>query len=150
MHTPDSSTKKSTARIAFGSVFLFLALFLSPFSPSGVSSATPEGDIYWTDCSGPSLCTRYWTRPKTKEFHNTIHQWWWQGMSNLGMANFLAPSLGLEGTSLGGFEDAINRAVLNGGCLQYAWRQDGTGTGIWDYTTHSGYCWDKFMPLPQF
>ncbi|MFC7959101.1 hypothetical protein [Rhodococcoides kroppenstedtii] len=98
-----------------------------------------------TDCSGPTLCTIYWSKSKTADLYSQMNSVAWYSIRATVIAAEVKSSLGGNNRSsvtLDNIEDAAGTAVTYDGCLQYATRKDGQGKGQWSYTTHPDYCWD--------
>ncbi|MEV0248794.1 hypothetical protein AB0H76_19485 [Nocardia sp. NPDC050712] len=126
----------------------------------------------WVDCSGPSVCTKYWSRTKTRDLNKSLStaklaDGSYGAAFFCGLGAFLAsggplmPLLGAgvaavvgatckAGASailpwqLNGLDTAAAAAVPANGCLQVAYPKDEKeGDRRWSYTTDSGYCWEK-------
>ena len=121
------------------------------------AQGAPRSGDQWTDCSGPTLCTRYWSRPKTRDLDSSLHSWQFTVIrfafekgrcgGGGGAAGALYSAICGAGVNakyqaeLNGLPEAARAAAQRNGCLQVAWRKDGTGKQRWGYTTHPGYCW---------
>lgn len=133
----------------------------------------PGSGDSWTDCSGSAVCTKYWSRVKTRDINKEL------GVAKIadgtqyaaaaicGVAGFMAgggpasPATGaalagivglackngvaaIAPNDLNGLDTAAAAAVTANGCLQVAYPKDGgTGARKWSYTTDRGYCWDQ-------
>ncbi|MRH87280.1 hypothetical protein GFY24_07360 [Nocardia sp. SYP-A9097] len=120
---------------------------------------TPGTGDTWTDCSGPAVCTRYWSRAKTTELDDAFQGLAWKALLEVwakakcagprGSAAVAALSAICGATekaeyqaSLDGLPEAAHAGARAHGCLQVAWRKDGAEQQKWGYTTDSGYCWN--------
>ncbi|MDI9928679.1 hypothetical protein [Rhodococcus sp. IEGM 1341] len=111
-------------------------------APAEASASTRE-QHFWDDC-GPVHCTRYYSVEKSVELFEGTQSWGWSVMRTLSDLSALSAAVAhKDQVGQDGFESSVNDAVHYGGCLQFQWRQDGVGNGRWDYTTHSGYCFEE-------
>lgn len=153
--------KKAVAAMVAAAALSGGVVFAAP-----ASAAPAQGDS-WVDCSGPTLCTKYWSRAQTQK----VDQDFQAAATSAGVviSALCGAAGGVGGGLVGGpagavagaavvgggcyyatdqalgsdSADAARAAVLANGCLQLAWRKDQTGTPRWSYTTNSGYCWDS-------
>ena len=126
-------------------------------APPSVADAAPRSGDQWTDCAGPTLCTRYWSRPKTRDLDSELHSWQFWVIQKAFAKGKCGSGGGAGGalysaicgaavnakyqSELNGLPDAARAAKNHNGCLQVAWRKDGKGKQVWGYTTSRDYCW---------
>lgn len=134
----NKSMRRVLAAVAPLGILATGAIALAP-SASAVPYQT--GDKY-VDC-GPSICTVYWSKPQTEViYEDTQHPAFWVNEKIIEQ-NLLADYLTQDSqATLSNIEASANAAVTYSGCLQFAYRADGIGKGVWGYTTHPDYCWD--------
>ncbi|WP_032407548.1 hypothetical protein [Rhodococcoides fascians] len=134
----NKSVQRVLAAVAPLGILATGAIALAP-SASAVPYQT--GDKY-VDC-GPSICTVYWSQPQTEVIFQDTQDPSWPVVSTLLERNLLsAIVIQNSQATLANIEANANAAVMYDGCLQFAYRADGTGKGLWGYTTHPDYCWD--------
>ncbi|MFE3022694.1 hypothetical protein [Nocardia tengchongensis] len=136
------------------------------------TTPTPGTGDTWTDCSGNTICTKYWSRAKTVDIDRELTaakaadgvSWAAAGVCALvtalatgGVADPASVVFGgmagaacqqgvssLTASQLNGMDTAAAAAVPANGCLQVAYpKSGGDGPRTWRYTTDSGYCWDR-------
>ncbi|MGW5317819.1 hypothetical protein [Nocardia thailandica] len=96
----------------------------------------------WKDCDGATYCTLYYSVQRSEAlFNDTQSAAWGAARVAETLSPLIAAGVQKDQGTLDGIESAANQAVHDGGCLQFQWRKDGKGRGVWSSTTHPGYCW---------
>lgn len=138
--------------------------FGGAIEPTAISKASPGHGDTWVDCAGPVLCTKYWSRAKTRDLDGALNGpqlWIAEHLTPRAMCEMVkaarvpalttailigicTPTLAAANQyELNGLPEAASAGAKANGCLQVAWRKDGTGTQKWSHTTSRDYCWDS-------
>lgn len=120
-----------------------LALMSATQANAAAGGFNPTKDR-WTDCDGSAYCTLYYSVQQSEKIYNhTQSDVWGATRVAVGINPVIAAGAHKDQSTLDGIESAANQSVHSGGCLQFQWRKDGKGRGVWSTTTHSGYCWQE-------
>ncbi|MBE7194124.1 MAG: hypothetical protein INR66_16775 [Gordonia polyisoprenivorans] len=111
--------------------------------PATASAVSPinYGLSSWVDC-GSVVCTKYWSKEKTRTIYDELDSTGWAVARVIDMGTNLLAEITNHSrqATLDGLETSATDAVNHGGCLQYAWRADGSGRGVYSWTDSPDYC----------
>ncbi|WLP92137.1 hypothetical protein [Gordonia sp. NB41Y] len=144
MRSRRGELRTASARVVVVVAMLLAVMVGSCFVvSSSAHAASPHnlGQPTWTDC-GPDVCTKYWSVERTKNLYQSIDTWQWSTARVLetGVNLVLAIVTQRSQASTDGFESSLREANVRDGCLQFAWRKDGAGSGVYGWTGHPDYC----------
>lgn len=140
MKSTTNSLRRSVATVVAAAAVAVGGLATMP-ATAQAESPINHGQSSWVDC-GSVVCTKYFSKEKTQSIYNELDSVAWSAGRVIDIGTNLLAEITHHGrqATLDGLETSATEAYNHSACLQYAWRADGTGRGVYGWTDSPDYC----------